>query len=186
MLLLLLAAGCASGPGELPRAAIAPDEEREDVSYRLECDTVSGEQVCVMVGNPLLPLAPRYPMLSLGAMKVTGGEGGEPRYFLRAVYVNQETWLHVPEGASLELGIDGKPLELRGPGSAQSRTKGEQGKIFEVALYPVPPELIMSIARAQDVRVRLRGDFTLEKHMARANRVYFYTFANKNFDGGPK
>ncbi len=186
VLALLLAAGCATGPAGLPGAAIAPDEERADVSYRLECDTVSGEQVCVMVGNPLLPLTPRYPMLSLGAMKASGGASEAPRYFLRAVYVNMETWLHVPDGASLELGIDGETLQLRGAGSAQNRTKGEQGKVFEVALYAIPPEVISRIARARAVTVRLRGDFTLEKRLAPANRVYFHSFASKNIEGPSK
>jgi hypothetical protein len=190
LLLLLLAGGCAggsaAGPASRPRSALTPDEERADVSYRLECDTVSGEQVCVMVGNPLLPMTPRYPMLSLGAMKASGGASEAPRYFLRAVYINMETWLHIPEGASLELQIDGKPLELRGAGSGENRTKGEQGKVFEVALYPIPPELISRIAGAGDVRVRLRGDFTLEKRLAPPNRVYFHMFAAKNIDSSSK
>jgi len=183
--LLLLAIGCASArPPALPRPSIAPDEERIDVSYRLECDSVSGEQICVMVGNPLLPLAPRYPMLSLGAMKTSGADGAPARYFLRAVYVNMETWLHIPDGASLELRIDGEPLELRGEGSVRSRAKGEQGKVFEVALYPIAPQVISRIAGARTVSVRLRGDFTLEKSLAPANRVYFHMFAKKNIDAG--
>jgi hypothetical protein len=186
LLLLLLAGGCAAGPASLPGPALAPDEERADVSYRLECDRISGEQVCVMIGNPLLPLTPRYPMLSLGAMKVGGGGSDAPRYFLRAVYVNMGTWLHIPDGASLELGIDGEILEMRGAGSAQARTKGEAGKVFEVALYPISPEVITKIAAARAVTVRLRGDFTLEKRLAPANRVYFHVFATKNIDGVSK
>jgi hypothetical protein len=186
LLVLLLAAGCAVRPAGIPRPAIAPDEERADVSYRLECDRVSGEQVCVMIGNPLLPLTPRYPMLSLGAMKASGGGSDAPRYFLRAVYVDMGTWLHIPDGPTLELEIDGEPLSLPGAGSAQSRTKGEQGKVFEIALYPIPPELISRIASARAVTVRLRGDFMLEKRLAPANRVYFHVFATKNIEGASK
>jgi hypothetical protein len=183
--LLLFGLGCASGPQPAaPRATIAPDEERIDVSYRLECDTVSGEQVCVMIGNPLLPLIPRYPILSLGAVKTSGSAGGSPQYFLRAVYIDLERWLHIPGGPSLELRIDGEALELGGEGSAGSRTRGEKGKIFEVALYPVRPELISRIATAGAVSVRVRGDFSLEKRLAPANRVYFHMFAKKNI-GSP-
>lgn len=182
-LLALLMLGCTAAKDSRTRPAIAPDEERADTIYRLECDKISGETVCVMVGNPLLPQTPRYPLLSLGAMRKDKANAGGSEFYLRLVYVNQRTWMHIGEGPSLRLTIDGATQALAGEGSAPQRIQGESGKVFEVALYPVSLEVLKGIAGARQVSVRVEGDFVLEKHFTSGNQIFFAMFVRK-YSGG--
>ena len=148
--------GCAAGGEQRPPGpAVDAREESVDARYDSECDIVSGRTVCVMTGNALQPLTPRYPMLTLGAVK--SGEGAAVRYFLRAVTISQGAGIDIPRGKSLLLTIDGVPLELSGDGSAGNRMAGEAGKHFEAAMYAAPPELIARIAGARSVTARVRG-----------------------------
>jgi hypothetical protein len=179
LLLALLLLGCATAPATRTQSGIAHDEERADVLYQLECDKVSGEKVCVMIGNPLIPLTPRYPLLSLGAMRKDRAEGAEPEYFLRLVYVNMVDWLHVGEGTPLHLTIDGATQVLAGAGSAPERIQGESGKVFEIALFPVSLDVLKRIATARQVTVRVKGAFELEKHLNSGNQLFFAMFVRK-------
>lgn len=186
---LALLFGCAGGgerprgPEPLPGPAVGAREERVDARYDYECDTVSGRTVCVMTGNALLPLTPRYPMLTLGAVR--NGEGDAARYFLRAVTISQGGWVDIPPGASLRLTIDGEPLELSGEGSAGNRMAGEAGKHFEAAVYPVPAELFARIGTARSVSARVQGATAVEKRFGPVNQAYFAMFVRKYLGGAP-
>jgi len=175
--------GCTAGREELPGPAVGAREESVEARYDYECDTVSGTTVCVMTGNALLPLTPRYPMLTLGAIR--SEEGGTARYFLRLVAINQGAWVDIPRGPSLRLTIDGEPLELGGDGSAGNRMAGEGGKHFEAALYPVPPDLIGRIGGARSVSARVQGGAVVEKRLGPVNQAYFAMFVRKYMGGAP-
>lgn len=176
--------GC-TGPRE--RQVRGPEvgvrEESVDARYELECDTVSGEKVCVMIGNALAPLTPRYPMVTLGAVKRE--TGGTPRYFLRLVAINQGAWVDIGRGATLRLAIDGETLELSGEGSAGNRLAGEAGKHFEAALYAVEPAVVARIAGAKSVSARLTGKQVVEKRFGPINVAYFAMFMRKYMEGAP-
>jgi hypothetical protein len=175
--------GCTAGREQISGPRVGQGEETVGARYEYECDTVSGRTVCVMVGNALLPLTPRYPMLTLGAVKTE--EGGTARYFLRAVAINQGSWLDIPRGQSLRLTIDGEPIDLAGDGSGANRMAGEAGKHFEAATYAVPPELIARVGSAKSVAVRLQGRTVLEKRLGAANQAYFAMFVLKYMEGAP-
>ena len=176
--------GCAGGGGQRPPGpAVGAREESVGARYDYECDTVSGRTVCVMTGNALQPLTPRYPMLTLGAVK--SGEGAAARYFLRVVTISQGAGIDIPRGKSLVLTIDGEPLELGGDGSAGNRMAGEAGKHFEAAMYAVPPELIARIGGARSVAARVRGAAVVEKRFGPVNQAYFAMFVRKYMSGAP-
>jgi hypothetical protein len=177
----LLLLGCTAGREEVRGPAVGAREESVDARYDYECDTVSGRELCVMTGNALLPLTPRYPMLTLGAVK--SEESGTARYFLRVVAINQGSWVDIPRGPSLRLTIDGEPLELGGDGSSGNRMAGEAGKHFEAALYAVPPALIARIGGARSVTARLQGAAVVEKRFGPVNQAYFAMFVRKYMEG---
>jgi hypothetical protein len=175
--------GCTTGREQGPGPAVTLREESVEARYDYECDTVSGRTVCVMTGNALLPLTPRYPMLTLGAMK--SEERGAARYFLRLVAINHGSWVDIPRGPSLRLTIDGEPLELSGDGSSANRMAGEGGKHFEAATYAVPPELIARIGGATSVMVRVEGGAVVEKRFGPANQAHFSMFRRTYMGGAP-
>jgi len=176
--------GCAAGGEQrAPVPAVGAREESVGARYDYECDTVSGQTVCVMTGNALQPLTPRYPMLTLGAVK--SGEGAAARYFLRVVTINQGAGIDIPRGKSLSLTIDGEPLELGGDGSAGNRMAGEAGKHFEAAMYAVQPGLIERIGGARSVTARVRGAAVVEKRFGPVNHAHFAMFVRKYMGGAP-
>jgi len=169
--------GCSGGREEVRGPAVGIREESVDARYEYECDKVSGETVCVMTGNALLPLTPRYPMLTLGAVK--SEDAGATRYFLRVVAINQGAWVNIPRGPSLRLTIDGVPQDLSGQGSGGNRMAGEGGKRFEAAMFAVSPELIARISSARGVTARVQGDTVVEKRFGPVNQAYFAMFMRK-------
>jgi hypothetical protein len=179
--LALALLGCSTGREQLQGPAVGVREESVEARYDYECDTVSGREVCVMTGNALLPLSPRYPMLTLGAVK--SGAGGASRYFLRVVAINLGSWVNIPRGNSLRLTIDGESVDLAGDGGGANRMAGERGKHFEAATYAVRPELIARIAGARTVTARVQGDAVVEKRIGPVNQAYFAMFM-RNFMGG--
>ncbi|HWR98904.1 MAG TPA: hypothetical protein VN317_10825 [Candidatus Methanoperedens sp.] len=175
--------GCASGREQIHGPEVGAREESVDARYDYECDVVSGRSVCVMTGNALLPLAPRYPMITLGAVK--NEKAGVARYFLRVVAINQGTFVDIPRGKSLRLTIDGVPLDLAGDGSSANRMAGEAGKRFEAAIYAVPPELLARIGGARSVTARVQGATAIEKRFGPVNQAYFAMFMRKYMGGAP-
>lgn len=175
--------GCTAGREQVRGPAVGQREESIDARYEYECDTVSGRTVCVMVGNALLPLTPRYPMLTLGAVKTE--EAGAARYFLRVVAINQGPWVDIPRGQSLRLTIDGETIDFAGEGSGANRMAGEGGKHFEAATYGVAPEVIARIGSARSVAVRIKGSTVLEKRLGPANQAYFAMFLLRYMKGAP-
>lgn len=178
-LLPTLILACATARGPVPAALL--QEDPFDPSYKVLCDAVSGKTVCVMTGNALRPFTPRYPLLCLGVIS-EAGKNGPPRYFLRAVFVNERQWLNIGRGGTLRLTIDGEPFDLSGAGSRSSRYTGESEKVYEVALYETSAALIKKIAAAKNVTVGVRGDFLLEKSFGNFNNLYFRQFVQHYVD----
>lgn len=174
-----LALACATGPAPAPTSLL--QEDPFDARYKVQCDAASGKTVCVMTGNALRPFTPRYPLLSLGVIS-EAGESGPPRYFLRAVYVNERTWLNIGRGETLRLTIDGESRDVRGKGSQGSRYTGAADKVYEVALYESSAALIKKIASAKAVAVSVKGDFLLEKNFGGVNSLYFRQFVQHYID----
>jgi hypothetical protein len=191
-LLPALLAACATTPAvpapSVPAVRPVPDairlEDPFDARYKVHCDTESGTTVCVMTGNALRPLSPRYPLLSLGLMSEAPTKGST-RYFIRVLYIGEGTWLNIGRGATATIAIDGDPVPFAGDGSAGSRFTGEGGKTYEVALYATGAETIRRIAAAREVRVTLRGDSPLEKSFGAVNSLYFQQFVRHYIDAGP-
>lgn len=179
---LILACAAQRAPLPVPEALLR--EDPFDARYKVDCDTASGKTVCVMTGNALRPFNPRYPLLSLGLIS-EAGKSGPPRYFLRAVYVNEGRWLNLGPGGTLELTTDGETVALSGAGSRGSRYAGENGKLYEVALYEVSAALIGTIAGARAVSVRIKGDYLLEKSFSPINNLYFQQFIRHYIEKGP-
>ncbi|HEY5998418.1 MAG TPA: hypothetical protein VI078_03845 [bacterium] len=175
--------GCAAAPEPRHGPAVGVREESIDARYDYECDTVSGTTVCVMTGNALQPLAPRYPMITLGAVKREAG--GTTRYFLRVAAINMGSWVDIRRGPSLRLTVDGETLDLSGDGSAGNRMAGEAGKHFEAATYPVAPELIARLGSAKSVAARVAGGTVVEKRFGPVNQAYFAMFRRKYMEGAP-
>jgi len=179
---LLLACATQRGPLPVPEGLL--QEDPFDARYKVHCDTVSGKTVCVMTGNALRPFSPRYPLLTLGVVSETDKEGA-PRYFLRTVFVNEGRWLNIGRGSSLRIVIDGESTELRGAGSKGSRYTGKDHKLYEVALFGAPADLIQKIAKARAVGVSLQGDFLLEKSFGNVNTLYFRQFVQHYIERTP-
>lgn len=179
---LLLACAVQRGPRPVPEGLLR--EDPFDARYKVHCDTASGKTVCVMTGNALRPFSPRYPLLTLGVVSETDKEGA-PRYFLRTVFVNEGRWLNIGRGGSLRIVIDGEAVELRGSGSRDSRYTGTDDKLYEVALFGAPAELIRKIAKARTVAVSLQGDFLLEKSFGNVNTLYFRQFVQHYIERTP-
>jgi hypothetical protein len=184
-LLPALIPGCASLPGPRPVPASLLQEDPFDASYKVHCDSASGKTVCVMTGNALRPFNPRYPLLSLGAVSEADKSGAQS-FSLRVVYANEKRWLTIPGGATLRVTVDGEPSDVEGVGSAGGRYTGDGGKVYEVALYPVPSALLRRIATGRAVAVSLRGDFVLEKSFGNINTLYFQQFVRHYVDKAPK
>ena len=181
---VLLLAACAAPPrpGPVPREILA--EDPYNAQYKVKCDDVSGKTVCIMTGNALRPFMPRYPLLALGIISEDPGNG-ETRYFLRVLYVNEGEWLGLETGESLQLLLDEDPVALAGDGSSGERYTGEDGKVYEVALYRVPGDLLRRIASTDKVKVEVKGDFAIAKHFGPINKLYFKQFVGKFLDAAP-
>jgi hypothetical protein len=95
-------------------------------------------------------------------------------------------------GESLVLLVDGV---RHGFSPANSQTAFVSQKGFTSTLYKVPPELLVNIANAKEVKVRLKGvNSVIERHMSRGSRNNFKKFllkyfvpesSNSHFDGAP-
>ena len=82
-------------------------------------------------------------------------------------------------GESLILLVDGVRHGFAG---AQSGTAYTSRRGFTSTLYRVPPELLVDIANAREVRVRFRGvNNTLERTMSRGSQQHFRDFLLKYF-----
>jgi hypothetical protein len=173
----LLLAACAT-PGPRPVPTLLLQEDPFNAEYKVECDEVSGKTICSMTGNALKPFVPRYPLLALGIISEETRDN-RTRFFLRILYVNEKEWLNLDEGESLQLILDGVSIVLDGPGSLSDRYVGEDGKVYEVALYETSDENIRKVAAAEKVAVQLGGDFELKKYFSPINKLYFHQFIMK-------
>jgi hypothetical protein len=82
-------------------------------------------------------------------------------------------------GESLILLVDGLRHGLT---SSNSATTVTPRKGFTVALYRVSPQLLVDIANAREVRIRLKGNGTsIERKMNQASRTHFKRFLVKFF-----
>ena len=176
---LLLTACAAPGPRPVPTLLL--QEDPFNAEYKVKCDEESGKTICSMTGNALKPFVPRYPLLSLGIISEETRDN-RTRFFLRILYVNEKEWLNLVEGESLQLILDGVSITLDGPGSRSDRYVGEDGKVYEVALYETSGESIRKVAAAEKVAVHIGGDFELKKYFSPVNRLYFRQFIMKYFD----
>ena len=183
-LLPLLMVACATPRAPLPVPESLLQEDPFDARYKIHCDSVSGKTVCVMTGNALRPFSPRYPLLTLGVVSEVDKQGA-PRYFLRTVFVNEGQWLNISGGGSLHVTLDGVPIELSGDGSRGSRYVGQDKKLYEVALFAVPAEVIRNISTAKAVIVSVHGDFLIEKSFGNVNTLYFRQFVQHYIDKTP-
>ena len=99
--------------------------------------------------------------------------------------MNRDAWLNLGEGATLQLVLDGEPVSLEGPGSAGERYTGEDGMVYEVALYETSGDFIRKVAGAGKVEVHATGDFEIDRHFGPVNRLYFQQFVVKYIDAQP-
>jgi hypothetical protein len=134
-----------------------------------------------MTGNALRPFTPRYPLLTLGAVSEVDKRGSS-RFFFRTVFVNEGRWLNIGRGVNLRISVDGEPIEVSGAGSRGSRYTGEDGKLYEVALFETSAEMLRKLAMGRVVTVSLRGDFVLEKSFSNINTLYFRQFVQHYID----
>ena len=184
LLVPCLALACAAQRGPLPVPKGLLQEDPFDARYKVHCDTESGKTVCAMTGNALRPFNPRYPLLTLGVISEVD-KSGSSRYFLRTVFVNERQWLNIDRGSALRIAIDGDSVAMMGAGSRGSRYAGEDGKLYEVALYDAPVAVIKRIAAAREVAVSIQGDFLLEKSFGPVNILYFQQFVRHYVDKTP-
>ena len=180
--LVLLA--CAGHRGPLPAPAALLQEDPFDAHYKIHCDSSTGNTVCVMTGNALRPLSPRYPLLSLGLISEID-KAVQTKYFLRVLYVNEAQWLNIGPGNALTITVDGTALAFAGGGSAGTRYTGEAGKVYETARYETDAATIKMIARAKSVTVRVSGVSPLEKSFGSVNFLYFQQFIHHYVDKAP-
>jgi len=184
LLVPALVLGCAAQRGPLPVPKDLLQEDPFDARYKVHCDTASGKTVCAMTGNALRPFNPRYPLLTLGVVSEVD-KSGPARYFLRTVFVNEKQWINIGRGGTLRIAIDGDAVAIKGAGSRGSRYTGEDGKLYEVALYDASAAIIKRIASAREVTVSVQGDFLLEKNFGTFNTLYFQQFVRHYIDKTP-
>ncbi len=85
----------------------------------------------------------------------------------------------VPSGESLVLLVDGV---RHGLAQTNSQTAFVARRGFTSTLYKVPPELLVDLANAQEVKVRLKGaNSIIEKEMSRRSRESFRKFLLRFF-----
>ena len=94
------------------------------------------------------------PGLEVNAVRTDSG--GHTRYALEITYTG-DAWLAIPDGGSIELLLDGVTRSIQGPGSAGNRHVLPDGRVREMAVYPVSAEHLRAIADARAGRVRVPG-----------------------------
>lgn len=156
----IFAAGCGCALGVLPVVALflagcatAP----RDVSTHY--DPLSGERTDVLNENFLeSPADPPREEIMLNASKVYHHDG-RFSYFLEVYYqaLEEAGYLDIPPGNTLTLLIDGREMILGGLGSVNSRDE-KYGTVLEMAIYETSAYAIRSIANAQSVTVKIRGE----------------------------
>lgn len=145
--------------------------------YKLETttDEFTGHTYHAMDGNRL-GCKDILGQVDLDAQKFVP-KGGDDETFQLFVHYRSGDWLFIKERVpSLLLLIDGKTTELT-PENEVRRNSGSGGWVTESAMYEVEPELLIALAGAKEVKVRIRGDkYPLERCFSEDNFAHFKDF----------
>lgn len=117
-------------------------------------------------------------VVSVTNVIITPTNGVAYDYFLYSELIPPPDFTLAP-GESLILLVDGV---RHGFSQGQSGTAFVARKGFTSSLYRVPPEVLVAIANARDVRVRFRGvNSVVERTLSRSSRQNFREFVAKYF-----
>ena len=134
-----------------------------------------------VVTNPAAALSTNVTntsVVSVTNVIITPTNGVAYDYFLYSELIPPPDFTLAP-GESLILLVDGV---RHGFSQGQSGTAFVARKGFTSSLYRVPPEVLVAIANARDVRVRFRGvNSVVERTLSRSSRQNFREFVAKYF-----
>lgn len=93
----------------------------------------------------------------------------EVRYSFLVEY-RGSNWLFIGEGETLILLIDGESIAVNGRGSSHHREIGSGPTISERAYYDLPLDLFIKMARAKEIKVKIKGlSYYIERHFSQIN-----------------
>ena len=99
----------------------------------------------------------------------------ESRYSINVLYSGPD-WIFVDPGETLILLIDGERVALSGEGSSEHR-RVNRGSVSESPRYDVEAGLLVRLAAADEVKVRLRGsEGSVTRQFGKANFKIFQEF----------
>ncbi len=103
-------------------------------------------------------------------------------YYMILEYYS-EKWLHIREGESLVLTIDGETVGYRGEGSKNHRDFTSQGAFVEKAFYSIESSDIERIASAKSIAMKIIGDDAfIYRHFTASNSKNFKLFYCEHVD----
>ena len=137
-------------------------------------DQVETVQVNQLVGNNLTRTPFDQKVLYLNARCETKRDGAKKYYLFTELIAPPEFVLQ--SGDSLVLNIDNEVLAF----TTTNSPSFDGRKRFVTTFYPVQPDVLTKLARATDVRVRLKGANTLiDKRLSRRNIMLFRDFSER-------
>ena len=106
-------------------------------------------------------------------------EAGESRIYSLHAHYGGPDWLFLEPGESLILLADGERVGLSGEGSVDHRST-HAGGVSESASFAVPPELLVKIAGAKEVKVKLQGSSgSIQRRFGKENLKIFGEFVRR-------
>jgi hypothetical protein len=137
-----------------------------------------GKGIDLIMDNELESSSDRQSLVWLNASRVREGDWGG-RYYLEVRYeaLQYDGWLDIGPGETLTLAIDGETLNLRGPGSVNTRRVTGSGTFVENAIYQTTEDVLRKLAKAKQVHVTIRGKArTIERDFRPENTRKFRNF----------
>ena len=114
-----------------------------------------GTRIYRTTGNILAGGAQIHPQVELNLERVDFPRN-DPAYYAVVEYTGS-TWLHIGDGATLALQLDGETSTLGGPGSEEERRVLHGTSVNERARYPLTADEVARIAGAQTGEVTVLG-----------------------------
>lgn len=144
--------------------------------YKLETttDEFTGHTYHMMDGNKL-GCQDILGRIDLDAQQFVAKEGESS--FQLFVHYSGTSWMFIRDDVpSLLFLIDGKPAELTPANGVKRDTRGAGG-VYESAMYEVEPDLLIALAGAKMVKIRVRGEkYPLERCFSEDNFTRFKEF----------
>lgn len=137
-----------------------------------------GQGIDLITDNELESNADKSSLVWLNASRVRQGTWGG-RYFLEVRYeaLQKTGWLDIGPGQTLTLTLDGDTIQLKGPGSINTRRETGSGTVVENAIYETKEDVLRKIAKATQVKVVVQGKSrTIERDFRPENNQKFRKF----------